>query len=307
MEMSPAGARLALRVMRSVARADGETEPEASLRAAAADLLGADPDVAPITAADAAAVELSDVERERVVQAAVLMALMDGEVTPSELGSVRGFASALGVDEPRVRNLAQLAKGRIRSMWLDLARRSWARDVFVDALKTEGPLGVWKIVGPMLGRATDPALARRYIALGELPEDTFGHAYFRFVFDHELPFPGEPHAVAESGVWHDCAHTLGGYGVTPPEEIRVVSFIAGFSKRDPFFWLFTITLQFHLGIAVSPYSAPETGLFDPPSVLRAFERGAAMTVDLSAPDFDPWAWFERPLDEVRRAMNVPPR
>ncbi|HMR72159.1 MAG TPA: hypothetical protein PKA84_18220, partial [Rubrivivax sp.] len=55
---------------------------------------------------------------------------------------------------------------------------------------------------------------------------------------------------------------------------QVVSFIAGFSRQDPFFWLFTITLQFHLGIGVSPYSAPEKGLFDPVRVFAAFERGA---------------------------------
>lgn len=305
--MSPAGATLALRVMRSVARADGERETERSLLGAAADLLGVDPEVGPATPGEAAALALPAREAERVVQAAILMALMDGAISPSELESVRAFAAALGVEEPRVHNLAQLAEGRIRSMWLDLARRSWARDVFVEALKAKGPAGVWKIVGPMIGRAVDPALARRYIALGELPEDTLGHAYFRFVFDHELPFPGEPHGVAESGVWHDCAHVLGGYGITPEEEIRVVSFIAGFSRRDPFFWLFTITLQFHLGIAVSPYSAPREGLFDPPSILAAFERGAAMTVDLGAPDFDPWDWFPRPLEEVRRALNVPPR
>ena len=305
--MSERASRLALRAMRSVASSDGETEGERSLLEAAARMLGTDADVEPVAPEELAAARLEPKEAERVAQAAILMALMDQEVSPSELDAVRAIAGALGVDEPRVRNLEQLAAGRMRAMWIDLARRSWARDVFVDALKREGPAGVWKIVGPMLGRAKDPELARRYASTGELPENTMGYAYFRFLTENDLPFPGEGRGVAEAGVWHDCAHVLGGYGIEPSEELQVVSFIAGFSRRDPFFWLFTITLQFHLGLKVSPYSEPTEGLFDADAVLAAFERGAAMTTDLGAEGFDPWSIFERDLDEVRRELNVAPR
>ena len=115
----------------------------------------------------------------------------------------------------------------------------------------------------------DPALTERYVKLGELPEDTLGHAYFRFLVDHDLAFPGEPHSVAEAGIWHDVTHVLGGYGVSPEEEVLVVSFIAGFSREDPFFWLFTITLQFHFAVQVSPYAKPKEGLVQPAKVLAA--------------------------------------
>ncbi|KIG15363.1 hypothetical protein DB30_05695 [Enhygromyxa salina] len=304
MDMSSTAATLALRVMRTVARCDGETHKESELVIAAAQLLGASADVDPVEPGELNQAKLDPAEAERVVQAAILTALMDGEVSPSELTIVRAIATALDVDEPRVKNLEQLATGRVRAMWVDLARRSWARDVFVDALKTQGPRGVWKIVGPLLGRAKDPELAARYIATGELPRDTMGYAYFHFVTSNDLPFPGEGHGVAESGVWHDCAHVLGGYGIEPSEEILLVSFVAGFSRQDPFFWLFTITLQFHLGISMSPYSPPKTGLFDPPAVLRAFERGAAMNLDLSAKGFDPWQLFPRNLEQLRAELGV---
>ncbi|WP_181234341.1 TerB family tellurite resistance protein [Enhygromyxa salina] len=305
--MSPTVATLALRVMRTVARCDGETATESELVIAAAQLLGASADVDAVEPDELRDAALDPKQAEQVVQAAILTALMDGEVSPSELTIVRAIAAALGVNEPRVKNLEQLAAGRVRAMWVDLARRSWARDVFVRALETEGPRGVWKIVGPMLGRAKDPELAARYIETGALAHDTMGYAYFQFVTSNELPFPGEGNGVAEAGVWHDCAHVLGGYGIEPSEEIQLVSFVAGFSRQDPFFWLFTITLQFHLGISMSPYSAPETGLFDPPAVLRAFQRGAAMTLDLSASGFDPWQLFPRNLEQLRRELNVGPR
>ena len=274
MDLDPAHARLAVGAMRAVAGADGEVaSDEARLVDAAARLLSVSPDVPPLTPEALRGAGLAPKDAERVVQAGILAALLDGRVDPAEVRAVRALAEAAGVDEPRVHNLAQLSKGHVRLAWLDLARRSFAKDVFVDALKRDGPRGVWKIVGPMLGRAVDPALAARYIALGELPEGTLGRAYFRFVYENGLGFPGEKGAVPESGVWHDVSHVLGGYGITPDQEVQVVSFIAGFSREDPFFWVFTITLQFHLGLRVSPYSQSGTGLVEPDKMLAA-SRGA---------------------------------
>lgn len=307
MELTPEAARIALRAMRTVAGADSElAAEEASFIAAAARMLELHEEIVePISADELREARLSERDAERVVQAAILTALMDGRVDAGEVASVRALAAAAGVAEPRVRSLSLLAQGHTRLMWLDLARRSFARDVFVKALRRDGPRGVWSIVGPMLGRARDYELVQKYADLGQLPEDTLGYAYFRFVVENELGFPGEPYAVPESGTWHDVAHVLGGYGTTPREELQVVSFIAGFSREDPFFWLFTIALQFHVGVRMSPYSAPERGLFDPELVLRALERGAAMKVDLSADGWDPWPLFPRPLDEVRSELGVP--
>ena len=305
--MEPRSARLVLGAMRAVARADGESPPETRLIEAAARLLGVDPEVEPVDVEELRAAGLEEQDAKRVVQAAVLVALMDERVDASEVSAVSAIADALGVDEPRVQNLAQIAKGQMRMLWLDLARRSWARDVFMGALKREGLGGVWKIVGPLVGGAKNPELAQRYLELGELAPDTMGYRYFRFIVDNDIGFPGEPHGVPESGVWHDCAHVLGGFGIEPAEEIQVVSFIAGFSRQDPFFWLFTITLQFHLGVGMSPYSAPERGLFDPEQILAAFSRGAAMSEDLSAEGWDPWRLFPMRLEDARAALGVAPR
>jgi tellurite resistance protein len=307
--MDPAEAIMGLRAMRTLAAADGRfhDSEEALIRAAAA-AYGQRPErsypgVTPEELAD----QLTDPQaRERVLQAMILMTLMDGQVSDDEIACVDHFARVLGVHEPRVRNLRQLAHGHIALMWCDLARRSFARDVFIKRLQEEGFGGVWKIVGPMIGMARDPALAQRYHALADLPAGTLGRAYWEFVIANDLGFPGEPRAVPEAGMWHDMTHVLAGYGTEPEEEVQVVAFIAGYRREDPFFWLFTIALQFHLGIKVSPYSPASEGLFEPTRVMHALRRGAAMNRDISQ-GWDHRPHLARPLDDVRRELGIPPR
>lgn len=293
---------------KTVALADGELDArEITLIETASRAFGVETraaDVPPISPEEAARSLEDGALRERAIQAVILLAIIDGEAREAEVSMIERFARALAVDEPRVKNLQQLAQGHVKRMWLDLARRSFAVPVFKEALETRGLGGVYAIVAPMVGLGKDPDLARRYNDLGRLSEGTFGRAYWRFVVEHDLGFPGEG-LVAEAGVWHDVSHVLGGYEVDPVGEVSVVSFIAGYKKEDPFFWLFTIALQFHLGIRVSPYSPGERGHFDPEIVLRALARGAAMNTDISR-GWDWWEQWSRPLEDVRRALGVPP-
>lgn len=296
-----------LRAMLTCARADGDVkDSEAALITAAARMIGIvieDPrSLESITPAELRVTFVEPAEREKVLQAMILMALMDGDVSGAEVTLVSAFAKELAVDEPRVLNLKQVSEGRLRTLWLDLARRSFARPIFEHTLRERGIGGVWKIVGPMLGLAKDPELTRKYIALGELPVGTLGHSYFRFIVDNDLGFPGEG-VVAEEGMWHDLTHVLAGYDTSPTGEVSVVSFIAGYVREDPFFWLFTIALQFHLGIRVSPYSAGERGYFSAEVVTTALQRGMRLKRDLSR-GWDPWPEMARPLDEVRRELGV---
>ncbi len=187
-------------------------------------------------------------------------------------------------------------------MWCDLARRSPTRATFERALREDGLAGLRRIVLPLVGWSRDPALASRYIALGELPRGTLGRAYFDFIMRNDLGFPGEDRAVPEAGLWHDLTHVLAGYDTSDAEEVEVVCFIAGYQKADPFFWIFTIALQYHLAIKVSPYSPPRRGLFDPARAFAAYERGARVTLDLEA--WDPWPHFARPLADVRADLGV---
>lgn len=299
---------LLLRAMRTVALCDGhETDRERALLEAVREALAlpAGEPLAALAGPEELPGDLTASERERVVQAMLLMALMDGVGHPSEAALVERFAARLGVDEPRVRNLRQLADGRLRYLKLDLTRRGYAREEFTRTAREEGLAGLYRTFGPLAHLATDPDLARRYNDLGTLPEGTLGRAYWRFIVDSGLGFPGEPGAVAARGLWHDLSHVLGGYTTAPEGELGVVAFIAGYRREDPFFWLFSIALQFHVGVKLSPFSPGMTGQLDPRAFVRHHRRGSLLTRDLSAP-WDVWADFPRPLDEVRRELNVVP-
>ncbi len=296
-----------LRAMRAVALADGrETERERALLEAVRGALGLPAgEVAPLSSPAEVPSTLTAVERERLVQAMLLMALMDGAGHPDEAALVERFASHLGVSEPRVQNLRQLADGRLQFLKLDMTRKGYARDEFVQTARDEGLRGLYRTFGPIAGLATDHTLARRYNDLGTLPEGTLGRAYWRFIVDNGLGFPGEPGAVAARGTWHDLSHVLGGYPITPEGEVSVVAFIAGYRREDPFFWLFTIALQFQVGLRLSPFSPGLADRLDPHALVRHHRRGSLVRRDLSQP-WDVWTDFPRPLDEVRRELNVVP-
>ncbi len=232
----------------------------------------------------------------------LLMAVIDGVGSPEEAAVVTQTATELGVHDPRVKNLRQLAEGRVRAMWLDLTRRGYAREEFLRAAKEDGVRGLWTTFAPILGLSSDGAW-HRYIAKGQLPAGTLGRAYFDFISGHDLPFPGEPRAVAERGLWHDLTHVLGGYDISPLDEALVVSFIAGYRKEDPFFWLFTIALQFQVGVRISPFSPGLTQRTEPRAFVLHHRRGSLVKKDLSV-DWQFERDWERPLSEVREELNV---
>jgi hypothetical protein len=105
--------------------------------------------------------------------------------------------------------------------------------------------------------------------------------------------------------FHDLGHVLSGYGTDPQSEIQQAAFQAGFARRDGFSFLLFGILQFHLGMRVTPVAKGHRGLFDVPLVLNALRRGAECKVDLSE-GFDIFAHKDRPLDEVRSELGIPP-
>lgn len=297
------------RAMAATAAADGEVTPkERALLEVSREALGlaeGDADFEGAFATDAELDDLAPYERERLVQGMILMAVMDGEGSGAEAELVERTATRLGVTEARVANLRQLAEGRVRWMRFDLTRRGYAKDELLRTAKEEGLAGVWRTFGPLVGVAHDPALARRYIALGELPVGSVGRAYFDLVTKNGLAFPGERDGIAARGMWHDMLHVVGGYGVDPVGEAEVVAFMAGFRREDPFFWLFTVALQFQVGLAISPFAPGVPDVIDPRRFVLHHRRGSLVTKDLSTD----WRFeddYARPLEEVRRELGVIP-
>ena len=307
-DVAPRHAPLLLRAMRAVALADGAESPrERELLLVARDTLGlaGDPaELAPLAEADPALGELEPPEREHVLQSMLLMAIMDGAASPEEAALLDAFAARLGVDEPRVRNLRQLAEGRLEFMKLDLTRKGYAKSELLATAREEGLRGLYMTFAPLVGLGRDPAIARRYIELGALPAGTVGRAYFEFVQRNDLAFPGEG-PIGERGVWHDMIHVVGGYPVTPRGEAEVVAFMAGFRREDPFFWVFTSVLQFQVGLRISPFAPGVPDQIEPRRYMLHHARGAKVTCDLSR-DWDFRADFATSLEEVRRRFDVAP-
>jgi len=303
---------LALGAARAVAGADGVFEEhERSLLEAAARVLeckvaiDALPAVSP---ADLKKAGFDEKARLRVIQALLLVALMDGDVAPSELKTIRGYAEALGVDEPRLKNMKQLADGQARLVKLDLWRRSeMLQGATRKAWETKGVKGLWQFFAGIKGLSTDASLAWRYKELGLLPEGTFGRTYWAHMTQRKFSFPGEVAGFPEELAKHDLCHVIGDYDTDPYGECEVIGFISGFMKSDPFGYLFQIFIHMQLGVEIFDGTPVEHLLVPPERILAALERGSRVTRDLYDPSWDYWADFPRPLDEVRAEYGVAPR
>jgi hypothetical protein len=247
--------------------------------------------------------------RLRVVRAMILVVLVRGEVTPAQVAAIDDYARALGVDEHTVENLRQLAEGRVALLRFDVVRRSFTGVAMAQAAEAEGALAVLKAAAARAGIYDDDAEAARWERLESYPEGSLGRTLWAYYHANGFPVPGRRHSLPAFAVVHDLCHVLSGYGVDPPGEIEVVAFQAGFMREDPMSTVLFITLQTHLGVRMVRIAGVAKGLLDDPAMLeralRAARRGAAMSTDLFD-HWDFWPELERPIDEVRERLGVPP-
>jgi hypothetical protein len=93
---------------------------------------------------DVAQVVTAPHQRKRVVQLAMIAAMVEGDVTAAETTAVRALASALGVDERGLKALQEVA-GRHRFLTrFDMTRRILGK-FGAEAYEEEGLAGVRKI------------------------------------------------------------------------------------------------------------------------------------------------------------------
>lgn len=309
--IAPEVAHAVLRALKMVAQASrGIDDTERELLSAAAGILKVDVDqdaLAPIDPSEAGALLADETARTRLIEAMMLMALMDQEVDPEELAVIDRFASAWGIDEPRLNNLHQFVDGERVRMKIDVLRRSFFMNrVAKDAWRAGGFRGLYDALGPRFGLATDADLAWRYKELGLLPEGTLGRAYWAHCTERRFSFPGEPYGFPWQVV-HDMGHVLGDHGTDPAGEIEQAAFEAGYMRRDPFFLIFATTMIFHLGFPVlgDDYIGTAKGSFDAKRAARAYERGLATKTDLT--EWDYWPHVARPIDEVRAELGIVPK
>jgi tellurite resistance protein len=251
----------------------------------------------PITSEEVARIVVDPHRRKRVVQLAIVTALIEGTPAPRTERAVRDLAAALGLDEEGLSVLHELTSGHAL-----LARFAMFRRVRRFIGNVRGFPGMLKLALPMLGVTGDEQLAASYRALKSCAPGTLGRAFHDHFAENHFKFPGEPGGIPL--IFHDLGHVLAGYGTDPQSEIQQAAFQAGFARRDGFAVLLFGILQFHLGMRITPVAKGHSGLFDVPLVLVALHRGACCKVDLSQ-GYDVFANKDRPLDEVRAELGIP--
>lgn len=300
-----------LGAMKAVALVNGRfDEEERVLLRAAARALGVDTAPEAIAAVEPAALANAIADptwRERALQALVVMALIDGEATADEAALIDRYAAALGVSDPRVKNLHQLVDGHLTRLRVDFFRRMpLPKKMLGQAWEAGGLPGVWKYLRANVGHGpVEPDVAWRYKKLGLLPEGTLGREFWKHMTERGFAFPGEPGGLPELAVHHDFTHVLTGYDTDPSGETQIAAFYAGYFREDPFAFLFMTLLMFHVGVHLAPNDAivASKGHWDPAKIVLAIRRGAHVTVDMTA-GWTPWDVVAKPLDEVRREYGL---
>lgn len=311
----PKQALAGLRAMRMLGEAHGTfgVATRNLLDAAQKHILRTDYDLdtlTPITPEELAKVFVDSALARQFAQGLTVVSLAEGPPTEAQGRLMRSFAKALGVDEPAVKVLLELADHHMVLFRLDFMRRSHLADAAKISIRENGFIATAKTIAAFRGMREDPDEAARYEALGKLPANTLGYAFYRHCRDNGFAFPGERLGFPEAGIYHDFTHVLSGYGTDPSGEIQVGGFTGGYKKHNPIFVILFVILTFSAGINMTPLEQPTLrgifateGLAD--NFLTAVERGSRVPVDLSD-RWDHWAWVEKPLEEARIELKIAP-
>lgn len=273
--------------------------------------------ITPITSAEyGAAMARRDLSfRTRMVHMMLLHALVLRPLPDEVAARIREFATVLGVDDGVLRAAEHFADGAYGLAAFDFQRAGYTSTWTPEAsstLHTSRELGAaWEET------VDDDALAAKWCALGDLPDDTLGRGVWKLYRARGFRFPGQPGSAPPLLAQHDWVHVLADYGTTVENELEVFAYIAR-ANDDPrgFSLLAMVISLFETG-----YLPSGMGLFQydighltdevAVRIADALYRGAVsrntVTGDTSL-DFLGIDWFELaplPVDEVRTMVAIP--
>ena len=315
---APEVQRLADGVLGTIRPDDGALTPLqiAVTEASFAAMTGHRPDTtATPSSADALAAELrtrNHAFRARLVQQALLGALISDPISVDVIDRLTTLAARLGVDEGMITTARQFADRHYELAAIDFDRNGYTADWDPERahpLHSTGPLDT-----PWRDAPDDPDLAARWRALESLGPDTLGGAVSRFYRARGFAYPGTPGSVSPLLAQHDWVHVLADYGSIVDNELEVFAFIAR-ANDDPrgFSFLAMVVSLFETGVLASG-----AGLFEPdPGHLRrsgmperladAMLRGARCEGSI---DFLALDWFtlaSRSLGGLRSEFGITPK
>jgi len=251
--------------------------------------------------------------RHRMIQFMLLPALVLDPLPESVVLQIGEYAEQLGVDDDMVRVAQRFARHTYGLALVDFDRSGYMQTWDPNrsgALHTSRELrSAWEQC------VRDDALAARWAALRDLPDDTFGRAVARFYDARGFAFPGSPGSAPPLLAQHDWVHVLADYGSTVEAEIEVFAFIAR-GNDDPraFSLLAQVISLFETG-----YAATGMGLFQydrghlshegmAVRLADAMRRGALSAATNGGIDLLAHDWFalaELPLADARAELGVP--
>lgn len=302
-----------LGAMRAIALAHGDDGvapiDRQTIAACAQIVLGRDPGdadtVAPRDPQQLADALLSHEDAQQAVRLLAVMSLVGGRIDAEKTALVQQFADALGSDEDYLRILAETAAGEVAQAAACIVRKNAESFPHLETAGIDRDA-----IAPFLPyrEAPDPELEARYATLGELPPSTFGRAFHAHFVSHGFAFPGNPGGLAEGFTTpHDSSHVLSGYSTSQLGELCVSTFIGAMHPDHPMAAeVLPVLFSWHLGIHLNDIAGAATGYFEPRRFWTAWDRGAAMSTDIVAAEWDFWSATEVDLEELRAAYDLPP-
>jgi hypothetical protein len=305
----------------AVAPSEGLTDFQAALlEAIASSLTGYEVDytsLEPLPPEDLAAV-LADHDldfRQRIVHHMVLGELVLRPIPTEVAFRVAQYAQALDIKDDFVRVARRYAQGAYGLAWMDLQRSGFVEHVAeTDDKALARQRGKSAALEPA---EVDPELEARWVAFRELPDGSLGRAVVELYDGRGFALPGSEGGPPKYLSQHDFMHVLADYGTNLRGELEVFSFI-GRADPDPkgFAWLATLIGLFETGYV------EDTGFFKRDTrehnlraggmhvrLADAIRRGKIMSrtchKDLFDVEYYPLA--DRPVDEVREQLQVPPK
>lgn len=252
--------------------------------------------------------------REQAMYVIVVLELMEHPLRPEVADSIVHFARRLKMPMNLVVNARRLANEHLAAMYLDMQRHSWyTHETVHDSLRGRFQELVRSKVA-YIGIVDDRTIARKWEALLDCPDGSWGRTVAQFYVDHGFPFPGEKHGIYELGARHDWVHVLAGYETDAEGELDVFAFIAASMGDSRGLVLLGITLGIFQNGSIRRVemklitNARSDALSDPGAIdrwARAFERGAHARVDVMG-TIDEFAYKDMPLEEARELFGVEP-
>lgn len=254
-------------------------------------------------------------ELEQVAHMVVTLEMTEHPLPRSVEQHAERYLTAIGVETPYVDLCRDTAKDHVAALHADIIRNSWTSEETVHEIFHGHLLELVRSKLSYYGVGEDKAIARRWEALADCPEGSWGRGVHEFYEVHGFPFPGTPHGIYEVGAKHDWVHVLCDYGTTPEGEIDVFAFIAVTMDDPKGFVNFLFTLALFQNASVSTVGGKKVliaradTLDDDGAADRladSFLRAEECTADVMG-QTDVWAFADWPLDELRRAWHVAPK